>query len=215
MRKLRTRGNTSIWLFNNTNWADPSTYQENSIRFEWIKRLPFSSFSYDAFMKISQELIDLTKRHQTQNLEIKIMSFRDLANYAKALSLNGGQDDVALNTALSSRKSYSLEEFSQEEYERGISPQLFIKTPIEKDYFMITLSPSPTQTIFPNFSIDGPSGVKLGSNQKRQLEFYGQKLNRELFTEIVKRYHKPGLNHSLNHAYADNFLDYFLCKIPV
>jgi hypothetical protein len=220
--KLMARGNVGVQLFNRDG--------DTMIRFEWVKRNPFHSFSYDEFMDISNELIDLSREYQSKELEAKILAYANEYDYLEASSLSGGQDDNSHNKILAKRGSYSPEEFSSEIYKASTNPQLTLRTPNEKGSFMLALAaplkhtamprilPTPlTHLLMPSISFNGKSGdpyfVNYTSNNKRRLEFYGQSLKPELFAKIVDQYHKPGLSHSLNHDYIDNPLSYFLCKV--
>lgn len=213
--KLFSRGNISINLFNNNSQNDYG-YKEKGIRFEWVKRLPFASFSYREFMNKSDELIDLTREYQKIEPLVKILGFNCPEAYLAANNLSGGQNDDALNNLLNNRDSYSFKNFSQRNYKRTTSPQLTLTSPKEKDNFMMCLSTKKENESLPRGMI--PLLLQKISNgiaivPKKRLSFYGQVLKPELFEAIVKKYHKPGLTHSLNHPYSlDNPLNLFLCK---
>lgn len=203
--KLRTRGDVSISLFN-SNGHNAYGYKEDSLRFEWIKRLPFASFSYNEFIERSRELIDLTRKHQRLEPLVEILGFSDPQDCLKVYSLSGGQDDETAHSILNKRNSYSFEDFTREDYEKNTEPTLALKSE-GKEHFMICLTASAGCR---TFSIGGGPYLSsfISRNPKKRLEFYGQCLNAELFEAIVKKYHKPGLNHSLSHPYVDNPLSY-------
>src|SRR3989344_2439391 len=161
-KKLFSRGNIAIDLFNKTRDAT-SGYKEDGITFEWIKRNPLASFSYAEFMNISRELVELAKKYRGGKLETEILTFNGQADYSEALSLSGGQDDGTLNEILNRRKSYSLEEFSPELYEKSTNPTLVLETPKwggedQRDFFMMTLSAPLSNTIVPRILFGGKSG---------------------------------------------------------
>ncbi|MDP1695404.1 MAG: hypothetical protein Q8L29_00645 [archaeon] len=211
-RRLRTRGNVSIDLFNDTR-DNTSGYKESMIRFELVKRLPFASFSHGEFMRKSAELIKLVQKYQRLEPKVEILGFNSPQDCLALHGLDGGQDDATAHKILDGRNSYSFEEFTQKDYERNIEPELILKSE-EKDSFMICLTATPG--IETNFAgINAPSYYSFfkSKNLKRRLQFYGQTLAPELFEAIVERYHKPGLTHSLSHKYKDSILNYLQCAI--
>lgn len=213
-KKLISRGNVSINLFNRT--CDKPGWKETMIRFEWAKRLPFASFSYDEFMNKSIELINLTKKYQISEPKIEILGFNTPQDSLISHSLSGGQDDEIFNQFLSERNSYSLENFTRGNYNQTIEPQLTL-TSKGKENFMICLTALPKiktrlrgmgiiNTLFgEQFTSRAPYNVSFSGNSKGRLEFYGQSLNQKLYGEIVNKYHKPGLTHALSHPYTDDF----------
>ena len=127
-KNLETRGNIAIQLFNTRGY--------DGIRFDWIKRLPEASFSYDKFMEISKELIDLTKKYQKVEPLVKVRGFSDPQDCLKLHSLSGGQDDETARLLLDKRNSYSLESFTKEDYEKNTEPMVFMASE-GKDSFAV------------------------------------------------------------------------------
>ena len=195
LKKLNSRGDISIQLFNqsidlNKKYPGNDSY-EDMLRFEWIKRNPLGSFSYTEFKNTANELINLTKEYQKIIPRTEVL-FLDKCFKKPAKRLGNYDGFSALMSTdefgdyvNSCRKKVPFEELTEELYRRIIRPEFFIHNSEEDGkHFMVCLSTSVN---------------------KRKLEFYGQVLNPSMFTKLVDKYHKPGLTHSLNHPFTDNF----------
>jgi len=201
------RGNLPIQFYNDGD-------KEDSVRFDWIKRFPLDSFSYNEFMGVSRALIDLTREYQGIKPLVKILSYNSPQDCLTVHSLSGGQDEETAHALLNGRNAYTLETFAKEDYERNIEPELFLKSE-GSDSFMICLAASAgcRKTPFV-FNVGQAYPVSfISKNPKKRLEFYGQCLRPELFEEFVRKYHNPSLSHTLDHPYVENPLSWALCKV--
>lgn len=213
IKELNTRGNVAIELFNMDGASNRR--REDMLRFEWVKRLPFASYSHAEFMEQSNELIELTRKHQGLEPIVKVLGFSDPQDCLTLHSLSGGQDDETFNMVSDGRDSYSLDNFTEEDYKKNTEPKLVL-TSEGKDYFEVCLTASAkTNTglrgmgiidrlMGEQFISGAPYKVSFSGNSKGRLKFYGQCLKPELFEAIVENYHKPGLTHSLSHPHTDD-----------
>lgn len=202
-------GNISIQLFNqdidlNKKYTNRKRYQD-ILRFELVK-IPLNSFSYNEFMKYSNELINLTEKYQGIKPEIKILGLNSINDED---ILSRGRDDEEYYQTLNGRSSFSFENFSREDYKKAINPQLTLKSKSDGDSFMVCLTTSKKNTNLPHsltqLAIQNFSNA-ITIAPKKRLSFYGQDLKPDLLIAIVKKYHKSGLTYSLNNSNYDEFV---------
>jgi hypothetical protein len=206
-QRLRTRGNLDV--------KHHGPGKVDSLRFEWIKRIPFTSFSYEEFIRVARELMALGIEYQYSEPLVDIRGFKTPLDCLELHDLNGSQDDEKAGELLNSRNFYDFESFTKEDYFRDTEPTVFLR--FEGGYHaMVCLTARHGLSNSLNmFDLRADYAYSfISRNQKKRLSFYGQSLKPEFFEEIVRRYHRPSLTHSLSHPYIDDSrLNWFTCKL--
>lgn len=145
---------------------------KDGFRFSRDKR--FKKVSLDEFLATAKSLCQTVSEHRsTMDIEVVTAEDRVTYNYTTTTFWSG-----EIEEALGNRKHYTLDELTQEVWDRSFNVQVTLRD--EQDFrpFMICVS------------CDKHADVK-------RMKFYGQCLNEETHRAVVNEFSRPSFSYSI------------------
>jgi len=154
-----------------------TTGEYTMFRFSRDKRF-YSRISFEEFFQVATTLVAMVKKARSSAI-VEILTTEDTHTHLYS-QVTFMADEVT--EALKGRKSYSLEEFTNEVYSRSMSVQLTLKDEADSKPFMICLS--------------------LDKDESRSMKFYGQAVEQELVNLIHDSFSSPSFFYKVGDGYS-------------
>jgi len=150
---------------------------EHNFRFSHDKRL--KGVSFNEFLKTARELCEAVVSVRS-SVDITVLTCEDDTTYNYSTSSFAS---VEHSKAIKNRKSYTLDEFTEEVWDRSLNAQLTLKDQEDPKPFMICLS------------------CDMCADAK-SMKFYGQCLDGTTYQAIVSKFRSPTLSYGIGDGYS-------------
>lgn len=137
-----------------------------------------SRISFEEFVQVATTLAAMTMKARL-SASVEILTTEDTHTYQYS---QGTFKADEVTEALKGRKSYSLEEFTDDVWSRSMSVELILKDEADPKPFMICLS--------------------LDKDESQSMKFYGQALEQELVDLIRDTFSRPSFFYKIGDGYS-------------